>query len=198
LGLLATAHRSDEKTGLDARLDPEWHPVWSGSSLAKDAAASMAGLSTGPRTSKVRRASQQRSAGGRPSGELILGARTARKFCVRDAWRRSLLERPIVKALEHLPVVLTMSENLAEKIAARTGVDPAKVVEVVQLALEELHRLTVVGDKGPTDAAMETCFSGEAAFTLHRCLSDGEPHDGRVNEARTWSEVAIRFITQLP
>jgi hypothetical protein len=89
-----------------------------------------------------------------------------------------------------------MAEDLAAKIGISTGMEPAKVAEVVQLALEELHRLTIVGDKGPTDAAMEACFSfgGEAAFHFIGILAVENAYGGRMDEASTWSEVAMRFI----
>ena len=48
-----------------------------------------------------------------------------------------------------------MLVTLTDTITERTGVDPHKVKEIVEQALEELHRLCIVGDKGPTDAAPE-------------------------------------------
>ena len=89
-----------------------------------------------------------------------------------------------------------MSEDLAIRIGTRTGVEPGKVCQVVQLAFEELHRLTIVGDKGPTDAAMEARFSfgAEAAFHLIGMFAVENAYHGRIDEAGTWNEVAMRFI----
>jgi hypothetical protein len=66
-----------------------------------------------------------------------------------------------------------MSEgvDLATRIAQATGIQPEKLREAVQLALEELHRVTIVDEKGPTAAVMEACF-----FVRWRgCLSLDRP-----------------------
>jgi len=44
--------------------------------------------------------------------------------------------------------------DLSTRIAQATGIDPEKVHEVVRLALEELHRITIVDEKGPTAAVI--------------------------------------------
>src|SRR5262245_50689476 len=89
-----------------------------------------------------------------------------------------------------------MSENLANKISVRTGIKPEKIAEIVQLALEELHRLSIVGSQGPADAAMEACFSfgGEAAFHFIGILAVDNAYAGRENEAAMWNGVAMRFV----
>src|SRR5580765_2793649 len=91
-----------------------------------------------------------------------------------------------------------MSErnDLATRIAQATGVRPEKVCEVVQLALEELHRITIVDEKGPTAAVMEACFSfgGAAAFHLIGLYASEHQYHGRDDDAGIWAEVGRRFI----
>jgi hypothetical protein len=95
-----------------------------------------------------------------------------------------------------------MSDDMSEKndlltrIAQATGVQPKKVDEVVQLALQELHRITIVDEKGPTAAVMEACFSfgGEAAFHLIGLYVSEHDYHGRHDDAGIWNEVAMRFI----
>jgi hypothetical protein len=91
-----------------------------------------------------------------------------------------------------------MSErnDLVARIAQVTNIHPEKVCEVVQLALEELHRIMIVDEKGPTAAVMEACFSfgGEAAFHLIGLFASEHAYHGRDDDAGMWSEVAIRFI----
>lgn len=83
-----------------------------------------------------------------------------------------------------------------EEIAAKVGIEPEKVSEIVQLALEEFHRQAAVGEKGPTDAAMEACFSfgAEAAFHLIGLFACLHSYRGDFDEAATWNEVGMRFI----
>jgi hypothetical protein len=92
----------------------------------------------------------------------------------------------------------SMSErdDLTTGIAEATGVQPQKVGDVVRLALEELHRLTIVDEKGPTAAVMEACFSfgGEAAFHLIGLFASEHAYHGQNDSAGMWSEVAMRFI----
>lgn len=87
-------------------------------------------------------------------------------------------------------------DDLATRIAEATGVQPQKVGDVVRLALQELHRLTIVDEKGPTAAVMETCFSfgGAAAFHLIGLFASEHAYHGRNDSAGMWSEVAMRFI----
>jgi hypothetical protein len=91
-----------------------------------------------------------------------------------------------------------MSERngLATRIAQATSVQPEKVCEVVRLALEELHRISIIDEKGPTAAVMESCFSfgGEAAFHLIGLFVSEHDYHGRNDDAGIWSEVAKRFI----
>jgi hypothetical protein len=95
-----------------------------------------------------------------------------------------------------------MSDGMSEKndlltrIAQATGVEPKKVDEVVQLALQEFHRITIVDEKGPTAAVMEACFSfgGEAAFHLIGLYVSEHDYHGRHDDAGIWNEVAMRFI----
>jgi hypothetical protein len=91
-----------------------------------------------------------------------------------------------------------MSERngLATRIAQATGIPPEKVCEVVQLALEELHHIMIVDEKGPTAAVMEACFSfgGDAAFHLIGLFVSEHDYHGRDDDAGIWSEVAKRFI----
>jgi tellurite resistance protein len=86
--------------------------------------------------------------------------------------------------------------DLSTRIAQATGVDPEKVHEVVRLALEELHHITIVHEKGPTAAVMETCFSfgAEAAFHLIGLYISEHDYHGRDDDAGVWREVAMRFI----
>jgi hypothetical protein len=91
-----------------------------------------------------------------------------------------------------------MSERngLATRIGQATGIPPEKVCEVVQLALEELHHIMIVDEKGPTAAVMEACFSfgGDAAFHLIGLFVSEHDYHGRDDDAGIWSEVAKRFI----
>jgi len=66
----------------------------------------------------------------------------------------------------------------------------------VQLALQELHRITIVDEKGPTAAAMEACFSfgSKAAFHLMGLFASEHDYHGRKDDAGVWSEIAMRFI----
>jgi hypothetical protein len=91
---------------------------------------------------------------------------------------------------------MSESNDLATRIARATGVHPEKICEVVQLALEELHRITIVDEKGPTAAVMEACFSfgGEAAFHLIGLYASEHAYHGQDDDAGMWSEVAMRFI----
>lgn len=76
-------------------------------------------------------------------------------------------------------------KGVALRIARTTGVQPDKVGEVLQLALEELHRIAIVDEKGPTAAAMETTFSfgAEAAFHLMGLFATEHDYHGRKDEA---------------
>lgn len=91
-----------------------------------------------------------------------------------------------------------MSEriDLATQIAQVTGIQPEKVCEVGQLALQDLHRITIVDEKGLTAAVMEACFSfgGEAAFHLIGLFVADHDYHGRNDDAGMWNEVAMRFI----
>ena len=91
-----------------------------------------------------------------------------------------------------------MSEgsDLATRIAQATAIQPEKVCEVVQLALEELQRITIVDEKGPTAAVMEACFSfgDAAAFHLIGLFASEHAYHGRDDDAGAWSEMAMRFI----
>jgi hypothetical protein len=91
---------------------------------------------------------------------------------------------------------MSESNDLATRIAQATGIQPEKLREVVQLALEELHRITIVDEKGPTAAVIETCFSfgDEAAFHLIGLFASEHAYHGRDDDAGMWSEVARRFI----
>jgi hypothetical protein len=86
--------------------------------------------------------------------------------------------------------------NLAARIAQATGVEPGKVTEVVQLAFEELHRIAIVDEKGPTAAVIEACFSfgDEAAFHLMGLYASEHDYHDREDEAGIWSETAMRLI----
>lgn len=68
--------------------------------------------------------------------------------------------------------------------------------EVVQRALEELHCISIVDEKGPTAAAMEACFSfgDKAAFHLIGLFASEHAYHGRRDNAGMWNEVAMRFI----
>jgi hypothetical protein len=46
------------------------------------------------------------------------------------------------------------NDSLSIRIAKQTGLEPVKVGEVVQLALEELHRISIVDERGLTAAMM--------------------------------------------
>jgi len=86
--------------------------------------------------------------------------------------------------------------GLATQISRSTGVPPEKVAGVVQLALQELHRISIIDEKGPTAAVMEACFSfgAEAAFHLVGLFVSEHDYHGREDDAGIWSEVAKRFI----
>ena len=91
-----------------------------------------------------------------------------------------------------------MSEKngLATRIAQATDIHRGKVCEVVKLALEELHRISIIDEKGPTAAVMEACFSfgDETAFHLIGLFISEHDYHGRDDDAGIWSEVAKRFI----
>jgi hypothetical protein len=101
---------------------------------------------------------------------------------------RSLLRHETMRKLE--------GNSLVIRIAQSTGLQPEKVAEVVQLALEEIHRIAIVDEKGPTAAVMEACFSfGEkAAFHLIGLYVSEHDYHGRGDDAGIWNEVAMRFI----
>ena len=86
-------------------------------------------------------------------------------------------------------------DDLSNRISRATGVQPEKVGEVVQLALEELHRIAIVDEKGPTAAAMKACFSfgAEAAFHLMGLFASEHEYHGRKDDADAWFEIAMRF-----
>ncbi|MEE1614044.1 hypothetical protein [Microvirga sp. CF3016] len=90
---------------------------------------------------------------------------------------------------------MSYGSSFAE-IAAKVGVEPEKVCEIVQLALEEFHRQTAIGDKGPSDAVMEACFSfgAEAAFHLIGLFACFSAYRGNFDEAAIWEEVGMRLI----
>jgi hypothetical protein len=79
-------------------------------------------------------------------------------------------------------------DDLKSRIAEKTGVQPTKVTEVVRLALEQLHRLSVVDEKGPTEAVMEACFSfgDAAAFHLIGLFVTEHAYHGRFDDAGIW------------
>src|ERR1022692_4509218 len=87
-------------------------------------------------------------------------------------------------------------DELATRIARATGVEPKKVEEVVQLALEELHRITVIDEKGLTAAMMAARFSfgAEAAFHLIGLFVEDHLLHGRKDDAGILNEVAVRLI----
>jgi hypothetical protein len=72
-------------------------------------------------------------------------------------------------------------------IAGRNGIDRCG---------KEMHRIMIVYERGPTAAAMETCFSfgADAAFHLIGLCASEHHYHGRADDARTWNEVAMRFI----
>ena len=86
--------------------------------------------------------------------------------------------------------------DFASRIARATAVDETSVREVVRLVLEELHRISIVHEKGPTAAVMETCFSfgAEAAFHLTGIYACEHDYHGRHDDAGAWAELAMRFI----
>jgi hypothetical protein len=63
------------------------------------------------------------------------------------------------------------------RIVQATGLDPQKICDVVYLYLAEMHRITIVDERGATAAAMETCFSlgADAAFSLDGSLCNRVP-----------------------
>lgn len=89
-------------------------------------------------------------------------------------------------------------DDLTTRIARGTAVPPEKVGEVVQMALEELHRIAIVDDKGPTAAAMAACFAfgAETAFHLMGLFASEHDYHGRQDEAGMWSEISARLIPQ--
>jgi len=91
-----------------------------------------------------------------------------------------------------------MLVTLTDTITERTGVDSHHVNEIIEQALEELHRLCIVGDKGPTDAVMEAClsFGGKASFHFIGILAVDRAFTGDVDGAREWDEMAKRFIPE--
>jgi hypothetical protein len=86
--------------------------------------------------------------------------------------------------------------DLASRIAKVTGVDAARVGQVIRLALEELHRISIVDELGPTAAVEETCFSfgPEVAFHLIGLYVSEHDYHGRDDDAGIWAEVAKRFF----
>lgn len=86
--------------------------------------------------------------------------------------------------------------DLASQISGSTGVAVDMVRGIVTEALSHIHRLAMVGDKGATDAVLETRFSfGEdAAFHLIGFLATSASYKGDLDGARDWNEVAQRFI----
>lgn len=86
--------------------------------------------------------------------------------------------------------------DLATQISTSTGVSPEEVRDVVREVLCHLHRLALIGDKGPTDAILETRFSfdEEAAFHLIGFLATSAAYDGDLDGARDWNELCQRFI----
>ena len=84
------------------------------------------------------------------------------------------------------------------RIVQATGLEPAKICEVVYLYLAAMHRIMIVDEKGPTAAAMETCFSfgADAAFHLIGLYASNDHYHDRDDDAGEWNEVAMRFIPQ--
>ena len=84
------------------------------------------------------------------------------------------------------------------RIVQATGLEPEKICEVVCLYLADMHRIMIVDEKGPTAAAMETCFSfgADAAFHLIGVYASNDHYHGRDDDAGAWNEVAMRFIPQ--
>lgn len=84
------------------------------------------------------------------------------------------------------------------RIVQKTGLGPEKIRDVIFLYLAEVHRITIVDEKGPTAAVMETCFSfgADAAFHLIGLYASEHQYHGRDDAAWAWSEVAMRFIPQ--
>ena len=73
---------------------------------------------------------------------------------------------------------------------------PGKGGRSGSVRLEELHRISIVDEKGPTAAVMEACFSfgAEAAFHLIGIYASEHNYHGRDDDAGVWAEVAKRFI----
>jgi hypothetical protein len=94
-----------------------------------------------------------------------------------------------------------MSEKngLATRIAQATDIHLGKVCEVVKLALEELHRISIIDEKGPTAAVMEACFSfgDETAFHLIGLFVSEHDYHGRDDDAGIWSEVTTSAVGSL-
>jgi hypothetical protein len=84
------------------------------------------------------------------------------------------------------------------RMVQATGLEPEKICEVVYLYLAEMHRIMIVDEKGPTAAAMQTCFSfgADAAFHLFGLYASQDQYHGRDDDAGVWNEVAMRFIPQ--
>ena len=45
------------------------------------------------------------------------------------------------------------------RIDRGTGISPDRVGEVVQVALEELHRIAAIEEEGPSASVMAACFA---------------------------------------
>jgi hypothetical protein len=86
--------------------------------------------------------------------------------------------------------------DLATQIGQATGVDPGRVQEIVQLALEELHRITIVHENGPKEAMLEACFcfGGEAAFHLVGLFAATHHYHGQDDDAGMWCDVVKCLI----
>jgi hypothetical protein len=76
------------------------------------------------------------------------------------------------------------------RIVQATGLEPEKICEVVYLYLADMHRIMIVDEKGPTAAAMETCFSfgADAAFHLIGLYASNDHYHGRDDDAGVWNE----------
>jgi hypothetical protein len=85
---------------------------------------------------------------------------------------------------------------MIDDIAAEAGIERDKVCRIVELALAQLHRQTMVGASGPTDAVMDACFSfgADAAFHLIGLFACFQAYRGNFDDAADWDELGMRFI----
>jgi hypothetical protein len=95
-----------------------------------------------------------------------------------------------------LSEVFKVAEQIVKDICVATGCSETQVIEVVNMVLEYLHRVSFCHEHNVTEAVMQCmwCFGGRSCFHFGGILEQARiGTGGRI----PWSEVFLRFAPNL-